>query len=140
MKTLEEIEKKKEYLKSYEKVVRKMERSEIRIAEIRKNRLSISVKYNDMPHGHGSNDLSSYAAALDAEERKYMKARYKRVKLCREITDKIERLENEDEKDVLMYRYINLMKWENICIKMDIGWSHVHRIHNRALYNFKINV
>lgn len=92
----------------------------------------------EMPHAHNNTDLSAYAALLDEEERRYMKARYHRIKLCREITDKIERMDNEDEKDVLMYRYIRLMKWEDICVKMGHSWQHTHRIHKKALENFKM--
>ena len=133
-----EIEEKKEYLKGYEKAVRQMERSEVKINEMRLNRICPSVNNDGMPHAHNNNDLSGYAALLDEEERHYMKARYNRIKTCKEISDKIERMENEDEKDVLMYRYIKLMKWEDICVKMEYSWQHIHRIHKRALKNFKM--
>lgn len=135
---VEENEKKKEYLKGYEKAVRQMERSESRIQEIRLNKMCPSVIVDGMPHASGGGDLSEYAVLLDAEEKKYMKARYLRIKLCGEISDKIERLENEDEKDVLMYRYIRLMKWEDICTHVGKHWAQVHRVHARALNNFKI--
>lgn len=131
-------EKKKEYLKSYEKAVRQVQRSELIIMEIRLNKLCPSVVVDDMPHAASQNDLSGYAALLDQEERKYMKYRYRRVKLCKEIKDKIERLVNEDEKDILTYRYIKLMKWEDICVRMEYSWQHIHRIHGKALDNFKM--
>ena len=133
-----EIEEKKEYLKGYEKAIRQMERSEVKINEMRLNRICPSVNNDGMPHAHNNNDLSGYAALLDEEERRYMKARYNRIKTCKEISDKIERMENEDEKDVLMYRYIKLMKWEDICVKMQYSWKHIHRIHSKALNNFKM--
>lgn len=134
----EENEKKKEYLKSYEKAVRQVQRSELIIMEIRLNKLCPSVVVDDMPHAASQNDLSGYAALLDQEERKYMKFRYRRVKLCKEIKDKIERLVNEDEKDILTYRYIKLMKWEDICVRMNFSWRRVHYIHSNALEHFII--
>lgn len=133
-----EIEQKKEYLKSYGKALRQMERSEARIKEIRGNKISPSTINDGMPHAVSNRDLSAYAALLDEEERRYMKARYRRIKLCRDITDKIERLQSEDEKDVLMYRYIKLMKWEDICVAMEFSWKQIHRIHSKALKNFKM--
>lgn len=133
-----EIEEKKEYLKGYEKAIRQMERSEVKINEMRLNRICPSVNNDGMPHAHNNNDLSGYAALLDEEERRYMKARYNRIKTCKEISDKIEHMENEDEKDVLMYRYIKLMKWEDICVQMKYSWKHIHRIHSKALSNFKM--
>lgn len=133
-----EKEKKKEYLKGYEREVRKMERCRLKIEEMRLNQFCPSVSSDGMPHAHAKNDLSSFAAMLDQEERKYLKAKYLRIKKCKEITDKIERLKNEDEKDVLMYRYIKLMKWEDIAVRMGYSWKHVHRIHSNALNHFKM--
>lgn len=135
---LEEKELKKEYLKEYECAVRQMKRHEERIQELRLNKMSLTVVLDGMPHSHNPKDLSSYAAVLDQEERRYMKARYKRVKKCQEISDKIEQLKNEDEKDVLMYRYIKLMKWDDICDRMGYSWKQIHRIHVKALDNFKL--
>lgn len=133
-----ENERKKQYLWSYREAVRQMERSELKIREMRLNRVSPSAVADGMPRAHGGNDLSGYAALLDQEERRYLKARYRRIKLCKEITDKIERLEDEDEKDVLMFRYIGRMKWEDICVRMGFSWKQVHRIHSKALTNFKM--
>ena len=131
-----EIEQKKEYLREYEKAVRQMKRSEEKITEMRLSKIMPSADNDGMPHAHNNTDLSGYAALLDEEERRYMKARYRRIKICKEITDKIERMDNEDEKDVLVYRYIRLMKWEDICGKISKSWKQTHRIHARALKNF----
>lgn len=133
-----EIEEKKDYLRGYERAVRQMERINERIDEIRSNRIGTGINYDGLPHAHNNSDLSEYAAKIDREIRRYIKARYRRTMICREISDKIERMDNEDEKDVLTYRYIRLMKWEDICVKMKHSWQHVHRIHKRALENFKM--
>lgn len=130
---------KKDYLKGYERAVRQMERSELRIRELRLSKSCPSVVTDGMPHASNNSDLSGYAALLDQEERKYMKARYQRIRKCKEITDKIERLKDDDEKDVLIYRYIKLMKWEDICVKMQLSWRRIHYIHSAALEKFKID-
>lgn len=133
-----DIEQKKEYLRGYEKAKRQMERSELKIREMRLNRICPPVVNDGMPHASSQNDLSSYAALLDQEEKRYMRYRYQRIQKCKEITDRIEWLSDEDEKDVLMYRYIKLMKWEDICVKMNFSWKWVHKIHSKALNHFKI--
>lgn len=133
-----EIEEKKDYLRGYERAVRQMERINERIDEIRSNRIGTGINYDGLPHAHNNSDLSEYAAKIDSEIRRYMKARYRRTMICREISDKVERMDNEDEKDVLTYRYIRLMKWEDICVKMNLSWRRVHYIHNDALKNFKM--
>ena len=137
-KNQEEIDRKKEYLQGYEKAVRQMKRSELKIKEMRLNRIYPLVINDGMPHASSQTDLSSYAALLDQEEKRYMRYRYQRIRKCKEITDRIEQLSDEDEKDVLMYRYIKLMKCEDICVRMCFSWKWIHRIHSRALSNFII--
>lgn len=134
----EKYEKEKEYLNRYQQAVRQMERSELRIKEIRLNKICPTVKLDGMPRASGHSDLSSYAAFLDEAEQEYIRYRYYRVKLCKEIMDNIELLASEDEKDVLTFRYIKLMKWEEICDKMNFSWRQVHYLHNKALEHFEI--
>lgn len=135
----EEIKQKKEYLKSYERVVRQMQRSELRLQEVQLSRICPATINDGMPHVHNNNDLSSYAVQLEQEKKKYLKCRYKWIKKCKEITDKIEQLESEDEKDVLMYRYIKLMKWVDIQQKMGVTERQMYRMHFQALKNFKMS-
>lgn len=132
------IKEKKEYLKEYERAVRQMERSELKIKEMRLGRMIPAIVNDGMPHASSNNDLSGYAALLEQEEKRYMRCRYQRIKICREITDRIEELSDEDEKDVLMYRYIKLMKWVDIADKMELSYKGVHKIHGRALDHFTI--
>ena len=134
----EESNKKKEYLKGYGDAVKQMQRYAEKITEMRLNRIGATIKIDGMPHAHNASDLSSYAAKLDEMEHKYLRERYKRMVKCKEITDRIEMLSDEDEKDVLVYRYVRLMKWEDICVKMNRSWKQIHRIHARALNNFKL--
>ncbi len=133
-----EIEKKKEYLRGYEKAIRRVKRCETRIDAIRMNKMHPSLILDGLPHGSVQSDLSSYAAKLDEEEQKYLKTIKQEEELRAEITDKIEKLEDEDEKDVLLYRYIALMKWEDVATKMGFSRQHTHKIHARALKNFKM--
>ena len=134
-----ENEKKKEYLWGYQKTKRQLERLEEELAELRLDKMCPSVIQDGMPHASGGGDLSGYAARVDALERKILKARYKRIQRFKEIRDRIERLEDENEKDVLVYRYIRGMKWEDIAVKMNIGYRHVLRMHGKALENFKMS-
>jgi DNA-directed RNA polymerase specialized sigma subunit len=47
-------------------------------------------------------------------------------------------MEDENEKDVLTYRYLRGMKWEDIAVKMGYSWRRIHYIHSKALENFRI--
>lgn len=137
----EEIERKKEYLKQYGQAVRQIARSEMIINEIRMNKILPGHVVNGLPRGSVQTDLSDYAVKLEEETERYLKARYHRIRLCTEIRDRIEAMTDEDEKDILTYRYIKLMRWEGkngICKKMGISERGAYRLHGQALQHFEI--
>lgn len=133
-----EIDRKKEYLKEYEKVVRQTERAELKMREIHLSKVIPSVANDGMPHTRNNSDLSSYAVLADRAEKEYMQYKNEQAQKCEEITNKIEQLENEDEKDILAYRYIKLLRWIDISAEMGYCRQHIYRIHKDALRNFKI--
>ena len=134
----QENERKKEYLDEYRKCIRQIDRLNEELAEIRINKMFPSITQDGMPHAHNNTDLSVYASRIDKTERKIIKARYLKIQKMKEITEKIERMDDENEKDVLFYRYIRLMKWEEIAAKMKYTYRNVTKIHGRALCNFQI--
>lgn len=134
----QENERKKEYLDGYRKCIRQIDRLNEELAEIRINKMFPSMTQDGMPHVHNNTDLSVYASRIDKTERKIIKARYLKIQKMKEITEKIERMDDENEKDVLFYRYIRLMKWEEIAAKMKYTYRNVTKIHGRALCNFQI--
>lgn len=84
---MSEIEEKKEYLRSYEKAVRQMERSAEKIEEMRLGQIIPAADNDGMPHAHNSTDLSGYAALLDEAEKKYLKDRYHIRRSPKMVTD-----------------------------------------------------
>lgn len=49
----------------------------------------------------------------------------------------------EREKLLMRLRYIDNMKWEQICVEMNYEWRHIHRMHSEALIKItrlKLNV
>lgn len=138
MEVKEENELKKEYLWGYQKAKRQVKRLEEELEELRMNKKYPSVIHDGMPRGSGGGDLSGYASKVDELERKIIKTKYKRILKLKEIRDRIEQLEDENEKDVLTYRYIKGWKWEEIAAGMEYSWKQTHRIHSSALKNFKM--
>lgn len=55
-----------------------------------------------------------------------------------EILEVIENLENEDHKNVLIMRYLDIQTWEKIAEKLYCSTSTVKRWHGQALSNIKI--
>ena len=137
-KEMTENEKKKEYLRQYRIHVRRIHRINAEIAELRSMKISPSMNNDGMPHGSSCGGLSEYAAQLDGLLADLKEQMEKRISIRREITQKIEQMQDETEKTVLRLRYIHWLRWEQIAERMGYGWAQVHRIHGKALANFKM--
>ena len=134
----EKNEKKKEYLNSYLPLVRAAKRIAEEIECIRLDKMFPSMSNDGMPRGTNQSDLSSYIVRLEKLNKELIDARYKRIEQYSKIFRDIELLNNEQERQVLTYRYLRGYTWEKICTKMGYSWKQVHRIHAKALCNFEI--
>ena len=134
----EENEKKKEYLKSYRRAIKREQDILDEIQRLRLDKMFPSVVNDGMPHGSSHSDLSDYAAILDEQIELLKEERLERVRCYQKIERQIRQMQNEDEQEVLGLRYILGMKWEEVAVKMNYSWKWVHKIHGRALLNFKI--
>lgn len=133
-----ENEQKKEYLNEYLEHVRKINRIEAELAELRAMRASMSVNNDGMPHGSSQSDLSRYVAELDGLERSLVKERNERYIAYTEIAKCVKSLKCENEKDVLFYRYISGLAWWEIAEKMNYSERWVLKIHGKALAHFEV--
>lgn len=133
-----ENEKKKEYLKSYRDAVIAEDQIKEEIDHLRMDKMFPGLIQDGMPHGSGGSDLSAYAAKLDELLIELKDQMDKRIQLRREIVKKIEAMDSETEKAVLRYRYIHMLKWEEIAVKMHYGYRNVLKVHGRALEHFKM--
>ena len=136
----EENEKKKEYLGGYRRHGRRIKRINSEIEEIRSMKMSASAMKGDgMPHGSGTkSDLSDYVAKLDSLEEELYQEGVKQVESYKEIDYKISEVNNEDERDVLFYRYIKGKNFWEISQIMDYSERQIRRIHRKAIENIKI--
>lgn len=50
-----------------------------------------------------------------------------------EIIQATEKLEDANQRTLLVERYVNGKTWERICVDMKYSWKQVHRIHGAAL-------
>ena len=137
---LTENEKKKQFLMSYLQAKRDVERIELQLAELRLNKLTPSMAPDDgMPHASDISDLSDYAARVDELERKLLRRRYNRIRAFKKVQAAIERMESEQEKDLLTYRYLKGYSWEKIAVEMGYTYRHTIRLHGEALKTFKMS-
>ena len=134
----EKNEKKKEYLRGYQKSLKREQDILDEIQELRADKMFPSIVNDGMPHGSSQTDLSAYAATLDEMIEELKQERLKRAKLRWKIVRDIRALENEDEQKVLRLRYIKGLKWDEIAAEMNYSYKWIHKIHGKALKNFKI--
>ncbi len=135
----EENEKKKEYLWKYRDALRSQLAIEEEIEQLRADKMYPgSLEQDGMPHGNGCSDLSGYAAKLDELLQELKEQLEKKIDIRREITQKIDAMPDETESLLLRYRYIHLLKWEEVAVKMGYSWQHMHKIHAKALEHFEI--
>ena len=134
----EENEKKKEFLKSYQKAKCDVVRLERQLEELRLNKISPSVINDGMPHGTDIGDLSNYAAQVDKIEREIITARYERIGAYQRVQRCIEAVEDGREKALLTYRYLKGESWERVAVSLGYSWQHVHKIHSLALQHLNI--
>ena len=125
----------KEYLRQYEKAEHKVRRyreeyeSETMLIDAIR-----SLSNNDgMPHGSTiSRPTEEKALRLVDKRLRLLDAEVAAMKIRQELFDFIDRI-NGVEGDVLFERYINLRKWEEVCVVMNYSWNGIHKVHRRAL-------
>ena len=125
----------KEYLKQYQYAVDRVRRYE---EEYENESLLIdairSASDNDgMPHGSGiSKPTEDKAIRLADRALRLTEARLEAIRIRQDVFDLIDSIDGI-EGDVLYQRYINLHKWEEVCVMLHYSWQGIHLIHRRAL-------
>lgn len=131
-------DRKKEYLRGYRKHERRISRIEAELEEIRSMKMHPSVSNDGMPHGSGQSDLSDYAAELTSLEEELYHEGVKQVESYKNISWKINQLEDENERDVLFYRYVKAKSWWEIAELMGYSERWILKLHGRALAHLKL--
>lgn len=138
MQEMTENEKKKEFLKRYQKAVRREQEILDEIQRLRADKMFPSVCNDGMPRGSSQTDLSDYVAEIDAAIEDLKEERLEKIKIYRGIEMRIRRMKNEDEQEVLRLKYIKGMNLETVAEKMDYSYRTILDIHGKALKNFEI--
>ena len=131
----------KEYLMRFMQVMREIEDLDRRMAQLRlKYAAPSAINYSDMPKAHDSNhDLSDYIAKMD-EMTEYMINKYTRLRGIEvDIYKRLDRMQDQTEREILRYRYIDGLNWEQISTRLNYSKRNVTRIHGRALQHFPLD-
>ena len=128
----------KEYLLRYQAAKREARDTELRLTQLRlKYAAPGAIQYSDMPKAHNTeHDLSDYAAKLDGLTDQLVKYYSKCIGIEADILDRLSRMADQEEREVLRYRYIDGMKWEDIACLVPCNLRTIYKIHGRALMHF----
>ena len=131
----------KEYLQQYRHIQREIEDIDRRMVQIRlKYAAPSAINYSDMPKAHNSeHDLSDYIVKMD-ELTDYMISKYTRLRGIEvDIYKRVDSMENQKERELLRYRYIDGMTWTEIAEALGTTERNVYFIHGRALKHFPMD-
>lgn len=125
----------KEYLRQYEYAHRKALRykaeyeAELELVDSVRSTLG----GDGMPHGSGvSRKVEDQAIRLADRALKWKDAELNAIEKRQEVFELIHSVDGA-EGEILYERYINLRKWEEICVMIPMSWTGVHKAHKRAL-------
>ncbi len=134
----QENEMKKQYLRQYSACLQRIKLLEEEIRVLRADKMYPGLLQEHMPGGGGGSDLSTYAARLDMAISRLEGEYGKRMEIFKDIKKRIGRLDNENQRAVLTYRYLLGWKWGRIAEQMNYSYQGVLKIHGRALLNFEL--
>ena len=109
------------------------------IQALRMDKMFPSAVNDGMPKGSEQRDLSDYAVKLDELIQELKEERLEKVRRLKNIEKSIRDLNSEDAQTIMWLRYIDGLKWEEVCVAINYEWAQMHRIHGRALREIKIN-
>lgn len=137
-KVREENERKKEYLKSYQRAKKREKHILQEIQRLRLDRIFSGVVNDGMPHGCSQTDLSDYIILIDEQIELLKQERLEKAKVRNNIEKHIRELQ-DDEQEVLRIRYIDgVSKWEDVAKEMNYSLRKIHNLHSNALIHLKI--
>ena len=126
------------YLKEYVNLVKECE--EVRAYYLSKTYNIQAQTITDMPMGHSfaGDSVGAKLAKLESVEEMVDKRLRKLETNRNRIIDIIDNISDSQSRRLLWMRYIEGMKWENICVELDRTWNWVHILHGQALEKVEI--
>lgn len=138
METWELNEKKKEYLNRYRDAKRREKRILEQIQQLRLDTMFPCLQGDGMPRGSSQSDLSDYMSRYDALMGELKQERLNAITEYTNIHRAIQKMKDEEEKEILERKYLMRQTWEEIAQSLGYSRITVIRKHRDALINFEI--
>jgi hypothetical protein len=131
------------YLKRYMWVNREIDSKVNECERLREKMIKIIPTLSFQPPGGGSIHKSSdrdveIIDKIIALEGQINQSIDNLIELRAEIEQVIMAQENDQERLLLLHRYIGGNSWIQVCVLMNYEWAQTHRIHSNALANLKM--
>ena len=128
-------------LKRYINLDREIDRKLEEVARLRSKLTRVTEVFTAEPRGGGSiygKTEEILAKIVDLE--KEIDADVDRLIAVRDnIKSVIEVVEDDRERLLLQYRYLDGRTFEEIAVQMHYSWRQIHRLHSKALTNLKMS-
>lgn len=131
-------EEKKQFLWGYRDSLRRIERIKAEMEELRAMKANLSAGGGGAGRKGWKNDLSGRMAKLDSLEEDKEKELCHMMQVYEQVEKTINSLKDEQERDVLFYRYIKGLSWYETAEKMNYSKRQIHRLHGQALEHLKL--
>ena len=137
----------KEYLKTYQGEKKEADAIEARIMELeRKKKRVKAVSHTGVPGSRNRKDLSDAEVAIEELVESYMRVITAYVTKEADILEKLELMQEAEERTVLMLKYISdrdertgrTLTWYDIAERMNVSKRTAQYIHGRALQHFPL--
>lgn len=131
---------KKKYLNRYRDSGRKIINLHEELKALRDVEQSAKTQQlSDMPKGSSrQQDIAVVLIGIEKLQKRIDDEIIKSVNVRLDIENTLLNVSDAQEARVLRLRYIELMKWEEICVQMNYSWKGIHKVHGRALKNLNI--
>lgn len=138
METWELNEKKKEYLNGYKDAKRREKRILEQIQQLRLDTMFPCIQGDGMPRGSSQSDLSDYMSRYGELMDELKQERLNAITEYTDIHRAIQKMKDEEEKEILERKYLMRQTWERIAEELGCDRRTAIRKHGNALKNFEI--
>lgn len=133
-----ERDRKKAFLRSYQRYKRGCKALEAAIDELRANVILPARPLTGMPRGGEPAGLETYIDALSRKEIQLEAKRADMIRAFDRVETAIMKMSPGAQRDILLYRYIAGLTWEQMAQKMGYTVRRLTQLHGYALANFRL--
>ena len=124
---------KKAVLLEYQAIERRIKRLQSEKRGWLEKATAVSPNLSDMPKGGGADKIQNAVCRIADIEQKINREIDRQIDLRERIEAAICAIPDGRLRDLMRYRYIDGMTWEQIAVEMHYSYVHICRMHGQAL-------